>query len=145
MNRENSIFKPIISSGLIILKQKKILLLKPKGIDSCGHYSIPKGIVEKGESYREAAVRETYEEVGLKIPLSLLSREEKSIKYINKGKLTKIVYCYVVKIDEKSKIPDVIPNEWLQKEEVLHAGFYSKEEAFNLIFWRFRTILFDVI
>ncbi len=144
MVNNNSSGGIVISAGLAIIKEKKILLLKPKGVSSTGHFSIPKGIVEKGESYRDAAIRETFEEVGLKIPIKDLSKEEKVVKYINKGIITKKVYYYVVKIKNNGTIPDILPKDWLQKEEVIHAEFYSKREAFDLIFWRFRHILFEL-
>ena len=78
------------SSGLAIIKSNKILLIKPKGTPEYGHYSIPKGRVEKGESLIEAAVRETFEETGLLIENKLIDRSKgHEVYYLNDGIITK--------------------------------------------------------
>lgn len=51
-----------ISAGIIITDMNCILLGHSTGND---YWDIPKGIVEKGEDYKETAIRETIEEFGL--------------------------------------------------------------------------------
>ncbi len=61
-------FKTISSSYLILIKNRKILLLRRfrTGYED-GKYSLPAWHVEEGETLREAAAREIKEEIGLLI------------------------------------------------------------------------------
>lgn len=52
----------IISAGGIVIKDNKILLLQT----SHGRWVLPKGHVEVDESLRQAAVREVFEETGIR-------------------------------------------------------------------------------
>jgi ADP-ribose pyrophosphatase YjhB (NUDIX family) len=71
-----------ISAGLLIIWENKILLAKPaKAVKNM--WGIPKGKLEPGESYLDAAIRETQEEIGIKIPLSKISSEYFTINYKN--------------------------------------------------------------
>ena len=53
--------------GVLILKDKKILLGKRKGSHGTGEYSCAGGHLEFGESFEECATREVLEETGVKI------------------------------------------------------------------------------
>lgn len=126
----------IESSGLLIFCENKILLLKPKGLAN-GHFSIPKGVIEDNESIKDAAIRETQEEIGLLIDKNSL-KNQYIVNYFNKGFLTKRVYCYLVNINDK-KTKDF--KFKIQEDEVDKVAFYSLEEAKKLIFWRFKKLL----
>jgi ADP-ribose pyrophosphatase YjhB (NUDIX family) len=132
-----------MSSGLIILKNKKILLIQPSGTSfPTGHYSVPKGNVHPDENIQDAAIRETFEETGILIEKSLLE-EQICIEYINNGVCTKKVFCFVVRLHDED-LPDIIPSKQLQHEEVSSAAFYTRKEALFLLFWRFRHLLFEL-
>jgi ADP-ribose pyrophosphatase YjhB (NUDIX family) len=127
------------SAGLVILKDNKILLCHPTNARWNGTFSIPKGRIKKGESKKEAAIRETKEEVGININKYMIDNKKKCIKYKDKkGKTYKKVYYFVV---ELSFLKDYIPKEQLQLEEVDHAAFYDYETAKRKIFWRFKPLL----
>lgn len=131
----------IKSAGLLIInKDNEILLCKPTSANMDKIYSIPKGKIEKDESIIDAAIRETFEEIGIKVEKDLIDESKMEvIEYRNnKNKKYKIVYYFPVYMDIKEK---VIPEENLQKEEVSWAGFLSKNEAKNKIFWRFDPLL----
>ncbi len=53
--------KTEISSGGVVFRGRKILVIK----DSYGRWALPKGLIEKGESSEEAALREIKEETGV--------------------------------------------------------------------------------
>lgn len=129
--------KLIISSGVIIISHdKKILLIKPKGLEK-GHFSLPKGMRNQNESIKKTALRETFEEVGIELCLEDLGKQY-VVNYFNKNVLTKRVYCYLVKLTlEKEKKINLI----LQKEEVDSCSFYDREGALELVFWRFKELL----
>jgi predicted NUDIX family NTP pyrophosphohydrolase len=128
------------SAGLVIKKGNKILLCHPTNARWKGTYSIPKGGLEHCETKVTAAIRETSEEVGIIIPDDfLVNKKEHCIEYRDKnGNLYKKVFYYIVEVDD---VPDVLPKEQLQEEEVDHAQFFTKEEAKKKIFWRFLPIL----
>lgn len=91
-----------IASGLFIIrKDKKLLICHPTN-HPADFYSIPKGKVEDGEIFLEAAFRETYEETNLDLngstdftiyPLS-------SVNYKHKKK---ILYPFLVLENKESK------------------------------------------
>ena len=56
---------PLVGAGAVIVEDGKVLLVKRKAPPKAGYYSIPGGLVEVGESVREAAKREVLEETGL--------------------------------------------------------------------------------
>lgn len=128
-----------ISAGLVIIYDKKILLVHPTGDKWWGTYSIPKGGSEDDENLLETAFRETNEEVGLNLdPVNYKPLSEGYINYKDKkGEIYKRVYFFVILLDEELKID----KNKLQKDEVNWAGFLTKKEAEKRIFWRFKPLL----
>lgn len=59
--------KPRVGIGIMILKNKKVLLGKRKGSHGAGEYSFPGGHLEYMESFEECALREIAEECGIQI------------------------------------------------------------------------------
>lgn len=53
------------SCGCIVIDDDKVLLVKQND----GHTAFPKGHIEKGETEEECAIRETFEETGLKVKI----------------------------------------------------------------------------
>ncbi|MFN4218393.1 MAG: NUDIX hydrolase [Candidatus Bipolaricaulia bacterium] len=56
---------PRLTAKTIILKEDKILMVKPKRGYNAGQWALPGGFVSYGETPEEAAVRETTEETGV--------------------------------------------------------------------------------
>ena len=121
------------SAGLAIIYDNKILLGHTTGRGWYASYGIPKGGIELGESKLEAAIRETYEEVGIKVPLSLIDKTEHTFALTsNKHKYSKVVYYYIVKVKDLTEIglSDLrVPKNQLQVEEIDWAGFLDYTEA----------------
>jgi 8-oxo-dGTP pyrophosphatase MutT (NUDIX family) len=122
------------SSGGVIIKRHggelRILLIK----DGYGHWTWPKGNIEKGESPPEAAIREIGEEVGLK-KIRLIDKVS-DIKYFYrlKGRLRfKTVYLYLFEArgEEALKVlkSEIEEAQWLSPEAALEKVEYrgSKE------------------
>lgn len=59
--------RPLVGIGIMIFKDKKILLGKRKGSHGAGEWSFPGGHLEFGESFEKCAKRETKEESGIQI------------------------------------------------------------------------------
>jgi ADP-ribose pyrophosphatase YjhB (NUDIX family) len=132
-----------ISAGIIIRYKNKILLCHPTNKSWFNSYTPPKGGLNSNESLKQAAIRETFEEVGIKISPDQIPDEPFLIEYTNKGKTYKQVYLYQVEIFNLAEIylnSETVPKEQLQIEEVDWAGFLTKEEANQRLFWRFNEI-----
>ncbi len=66
MNREYP-DRPFIGVGAIIVDNRRVVLIKRGHPPLAGEWSIPGGVLEIGETVREGAVREAWEETGLKV------------------------------------------------------------------------------
>ena len=58
---------PLIGALAIVLRGGCVLLIERGFEPHLGHWSLPGGVIEDGESAGEAAVRETMEETGLEV------------------------------------------------------------------------------
>lgn len=128
--------KTKISAGLAIIYDNKVLLAHTTSRGWYGSYGIPKGGIEKGESKLDAAIRETKEEVGIKISKNLVDPTEHTFVVSTRKYGNKIVYYYIVKIDSLSQIglKDLkVPKGQLQTEEVDWAGFLDYKEAMKRV------------
>ena len=104
-----------VSCGIIVFDNDKVLLIKHKG----GHTSFPKGHVEKGETLKVTAKRETKEETGIDAEI------KGNICFINtyvpkEGYEKDVLFFIGEKIGGELKP---------QLEEVSFCDFFSKEEA----------------
>ena len=134
------------SAGIAIIYKDMILLGHPTRSKYFGTWSIPKGHVEKGESLQQAAIRETFEEVGIKLSINRLSPTYNVIPYYSKqNKIKKICYCFVVYIDtlEEIGLSELeLPNKNINTvnidgiQEIDKAKFVDIEVAEKLMFWR---------
>lgn len=59
--------QPLVSVGVMIFKDGKILLGKRKGSHGAGEYAFPGGHLDYMESFENCAKRETFEETGMQI------------------------------------------------------------------------------
>ncbi|MGA7382993.1 MAG: NUDIX hydrolase [Terriglobales bacterium] len=65
--------QPLVGVGAIIIEGGHVVLVKRGHPPLAGEWSIPGGVLEVGETLREAAVREALEETGLTVePADLL-------------------------------------------------------------------------
>lgn len=139
-----------ISAGLVLYKddefEKKILLLHPTNSPWIGRFSIPKGLVDPliDTDYIDTAIRETYEECGIVINRQDVNTKEHYVDYYKNNdtkhlNIYKRVYFYIVDVT-KYNLPDILPTNQLQLEEVDYACFYYELDAMNIIFKRFKNI-----
>jgi 8-oxo-dGTP pyrophosphatase MutT (NUDIX family) len=115
------------AAGGVIIKREgsllKVLLIK----DSYGHWTWPKGHVEEGETPEETALREIFEETGLKQIkiLSLLGKQE--YYYTLAGEeIFKTVHIFLV--EETADEPLNI-----QTQEIEEGRWFAPEEALDTI------------
>lgn len=130
----------LVSAGLALVSRGRLLLCHPTRAAWLATYSIPKGLVEPGETLADAAIRETKEEIGIEVHRDAL-HPGGEIKYDTKeGKITKVVHWFLADISALDP-PDVLPKEWLQANEVDWAGFLGREEAERRVLRRFAPLL----
>ncbi len=79
---------PRVGVGAVIVHESRVLLVQRGREPLKGHWSLPGGLIELGESLRNAVVREVEEETGLRVePLELIElldrihREEDRVRY----------------------------------------------------------------
>jgi len=85
--------RPLLGVGAIIVRQEKVLVVRRATPPLKGDWSIPGGLVETGETTREAVVREISEETGLTIePIELIEVFERILR----DRDSRVEYHFVV-------------------------------------------------
>ena len=112
---------PIAAAAAVVVKEGKILIIKRNFDPNRGKWSIPGGVIEVGETVRESAVREVYEETGLRVKIGKIADVVDNI--IHEGEKVKyhFVNCdfeaeYIsgeVKINE-----EVSDFAWIEEEDM---------------------------
>ena len=119
------------SYGVIPLKRREeglpsVLMVQHRA----GHWGFPKGHMEKGETERQTALREVYEETGLKIELLDGFREE--VKYYVRSNVLKTVVFFLAKAISEEVIyilPEIKAHLWLDFSKALdRITFDSQKE-----------------
>lgn len=90
-----------------------------------GIYGFPKGHREPGETQEETALRETREEVGLRVTLLAGFSAQDEYPVPKKPGTVKRVRFFLAQFSDQEIVP--------QKEELSGAGLYSYERAMQLI------------
>jgi 8-oxo-dGTP pyrophosphatase MutT (NUDIX family) len=136
------------SAGLVIIYDNKILLGHTTGRKWYGSYSIPKGMIELGETSLNAAIRETREEVGISVSKNLIDKHEHTFTLTSRKGHTKIVSYYIVKINDLSQLGlnDLkVPKRQLQVKEIDWAGFLDYADALKRIMPSQLTVLNNLV
>lgn len=113
-----------ISAGTLLFQRREgqleVLLVKPSGVAARFGWSIPKGLVDEGESLEAAARRETLEETGVAAGELVL------LGFIDYVKSRKRVHCFTGEAPT-----DAAPRKtsW----EVSEARFVPADEARTLL------------
>ena len=116
------------SCGCIVIDNDKVLLVKQND----GHTAFPKGHIEQGETEEECALRETFEETGLKVKIINGYRYTQTY-FVKQDVLKEVVYFLAEKKEGTLKKQD---------EEIKSLGFYSFEDAISMISYKDTISLF---
>jgi len=85
--------RPLLGVGAIVIERQRVLLVRRANPPLQGQWSIPGGVVETGETTREAVVREVQEETGLEVkPVEFLEVFERILRDEN----SRVRYHYVL-------------------------------------------------
>ena len=85
--------RPHVGVGILMVRDKSLLLIKRKYNPDAGYWSIPGGHLDIGEEVEKAAEREGFEETGFKVKVTKLAGIIDKIMYDDNGK---IEYHYVL-------------------------------------------------
>lgn len=121
------------SAGIVLIYDKKILLVHPTKAKWLSTFSIPNGKINKNENIREAAYREFKEETGINIPRNLPIIAKDKLVYKTKPKT---LYYFVIEIQSLSEIglvDEKIPREQLSLEKIDFTSFLRNRDALNRI------------
>ncbi len=115
------------SAGIVIYNKGRYLLLNyGRSWNAPDRWGLTKGHIEQGESVIEAALREAYEETGIKDIKICEGFEKKVLYYFHRGdKKIKKTVVYLIGLTETSKVH--ISDE--------HTGYYwaSYERALEML------------
>ncbi len=115
-----------ISCGGVVIYRGKILTLYKSYKNKYEGWVLPKGTVEKGETFQETAVREVLEETGVHASI---------IKYVGKSQYSfnipgnmveKEVHWFLMMADSYYSKPQ-------REEYFLDSGYYKFHEAYHLL------------
>jgi len=113
---------PRVGVGAVVIHEGRILLVKRASPPGKGFWAIPGGLVELGETVREAAERELLEETGV----SVRAREAFFIfDFIDRDAEGKIKYHYII-VDF---LADYLGGEPKAADDVSDARWVSPDEA----------------
>ncbi len=119
-----------VGCGVLIENDKGQVLLQKRS--DTGEWCVPGGALEPGETYKEAASREVFEEVGIKVDeedlqlFGLYSGDDREIHYPN----TDVVYSLSV-IFKCDRYSGTISDE---DSEVLEHRFFDKKDIPSHLF-----------
>ena len=85
--------RPHIGVGILLVRDKHLLLIKRKFNPDASYWSIPGGHIDLGEEVQRAAEREAFEETGFKVKITKLAGIIDKIMYDDDRK---IEYHYVL-------------------------------------------------
>jgi 8-oxo-dGTP diphosphatase len=120
MNREYP-DKPLVGVGAVIVRNNRVLLIRRGQAPLLGEWSVPGGVVECGETLREATIREAREETGLGVEVGeMLGVYER----VTRGEDARVRYHYVL-IDFLCR---PVAGELKAASDAAEAGWFSPDE-----------------
>jgi len=127
--------KEAVSCGGVVFFRGKILVLYKNLNNRYVGWMLPKGTVEKGETHEETALREVFEEAGVKAKIIKYIDVSRYTFQANMESINKEVHWYLMVADSFDSKP--------QKEEFFtDSGYYKYHEAYHLLkFQNERNIL----
>jgi len=137
------------SAGVAVIWKGKTLVVHPTNASWFRTYTSPKGGIESGEKPIDAAIRETFEEIGIRVNASDLKEEPIEIFYKDKkGKTYKKVILFpliIVKLSDIGMKTDCIDRSHLQQDEVDDARFMTPEEFKDRVLPRYYEPLKELV
>jgi 8-oxo-dGTP diphosphatase len=88
---------PLVGVGAVIVQENRVLLIRRGQPPLLGEWSLPGGVLECGETLREAVIREAREETGLTVETGeMLGVYERIIRSEERSEDGRVRYHYVL-------------------------------------------------
>ncbi len=118
---------PIVAAGALVEQDGRVALVR-RGVEpGCGRWSLPSGYVELNESAEEAAVREAWEELHLRIELNGLLNAFSFTNPSSQGVL--LVYAAHVVDGDIQAGDDAIEAAWFKPDELPDVAFRQHRQV----------------
>lgn len=115
-----------VSCGGVVIFQNKILMLYKNLNNRYKGWVLPKGTVEKGETFEETALREVKEESGADAKIISFVDDSRYTFSVEKKTINKVVHWYLMTADNSKTLP--------QKEEFfVDAGYFDYDKAIEML------------
>jgi 8-oxo-dGTP diphosphatase len=115
--------EPVQAAGGVVLRDGRVAVVHRPRYDD---WSLPKGKLDPGESFEDAALREVEEETGLRCTLV---RELPTVEYEVRGRPKMVRYWAMEVADETAFVPNDEVDElrWLEPQEALALLSYDRD------------------
>ena len=126
--------KTLTAGGIVLNKKGQVLVVNQNN----NSWSLPKGHIDEGEEKLEAAVREIYEESGIRTlvfikELGFYERYRIGLDGNDDTSELKMIYMFLFKTDEENLKPIDPTNPeavWVEKEKVAELLTHRKDKDF---------------
>ncbi len=118
------------SAGGIVFNGKGEILLTQHSKNH--HWGFPKGWIDKGETVKDAAIREVKEEGGIKAEILEKVGENKYVYTLNGEKIFKVVTIFLMKYisgDPKDHDWEISEALWYEPEDALKRLDFSQDKT----------------
>jgi 8-oxo-dGTP diphosphatase len=120
---------PLVGMGAVIVDKGRVLLARRGNEPLKGHWTLPGGLLELGESLTEGVMREVSEETGLTVEVIELIELVDRIHRLREGETERVRYHYVI-ADYLCRVTggalqaasDADAVRWVEREEWSGAG-----------------------
>ena len=137
-----------VSAGIAIIYDGKILIAHPSRASWFRTYTPPKGGIEIDEESVDTAIRETFEDIGIRVKKKDL-KDPVKVPYLSpKKKIYKSVILYPLVISSLQEIglkTEKVPISQLQLDEVDDARFMTPEEFKERVLPRYYEPLRELV
>ena len=120
--------RPVAGVGAVIIERGRVLLVRRAAPPRAGHWSLPGGAQELGETFAEACVREVREETGLAVEVLGLVDVVDSITRDDTGRVR---FHYLL----ADMLAKPCGGALEAGSDVADARWFTPEEAFALPLW----------
>ncbi len=120
---------PLVGVGAVIVEAGRVMLVRRGTEPMKGHWTLPGGLLELGESLRDGVIREVREETGLIVePVDLIELLERIHREADRVRYHYVIADYLCCVTggELQAASDADAARWVEREE------WTKEGALEL-------------